>query len=228
MAQLVHTDRRFYGLVYNESGRKDYVFDDGTVLHTQAGDVYFLPKHSSYRVVNIEDGTCWVVNFEMCQPHSVLPFSLHMPQMEEWFRQMLQYYRKGRRAELHRCFYEVVCRIVREQQRRYMPSKTETLLAPALAYIEQNLTESDLSVNALASLCGISEAYLRRLFTDRFGMNPKAYIINRRLTYASHLLESAQFTVSEVAHMCGYGEACHFSREFKKHYGYSPRQRTST
>ena len=89
MAQLVHTNRRFYGLVCNESGRKDYVFDDGTVLHTQAGDAYFLPKHSSYRVVNIEDGACVAVNFEMCQPLGVLPFSLHLPQTDEWFRRML-------------------------------------------------------------------------------------------------------------------------------------------
>lgn len=228
MAQLVHTNRRFYGLVCNESGRKDYLFDDGTVLHTQAGDVYFLPKHSNYRVVNIEDGACWAVNFEVCQPLNCLPFLLHLPQMEEWFRQMLRYYHEGRRAELHRCFYEVVCRIVREQQRRYMPSRTESLLAPALAYIEKNLTDPNLSVKTLVAVCGISEAYLRRLFTDRFGMSPKAYIINRRLTYASQLLESTQFTVSEIARMCGYGEPCHFSREFKRHYGYSPGQRIST
>ena len=66
--------------------------------------------------------------------------------------------------------------------------------------------------------------YLRRLFCDRFGMGPKEYVIERRLSYAVRLLESGQFSVGEIAGMCGYAEPCHFSREFSRRYGMSPNE----
>ena len=46
-----------------------------------------------------------------------------------------------------------------------------------------------------------------------FGKNPKEYLIEKRMSYAKQLLSSGQFSVSEVAQLCGYFEPCHFSRE---------------
>jgi AraC-like DNA-binding protein len=105
-----------------------------------------------------------------------------------------------------------------------MPSAKEQLLAPAITAIGQHFTDNDLTVSRLAHLCGISETYLRRLFCDRFGMGPKEYVIERRLSYAVRLLESGQFSVGEIAGMCGYAEPCHFSREFSRRYGMSPNE----
>ena len=93
---------------------------------------------------------------------------------------------------------------------------------PALDIMNTNYNRNDLSVEKLSGLCGISVAYFRRLFTEKYGTSPKEYIINRRIEYAKKLLESKQFHVSEVAEMCGYSEPCHFSREFKKHVKISP------
>ena len=82
----------------------------------------------------------------------------------------------------------------------------------------------DLSIKEMAELCGISEAYFRRLFIDKFGISPKDYIINRRIEYAKSLLKSCQFQINEIAEMCGYSEPCHFSREFSRHTGISPKE----
>ena len=41
------------------------------------------------------------------------------------------------------------------------------------------------------------------------------------LWHQTHLSE--QFSISEIAEMCGYAEPCHFSREFSKRIGTSPK-----
>ena len=56
------------------------------------------------------------------------------------------------------------------------------------------------------------------------GISPKEYMIKKRIEYAKTLLLSGQFSVLETAHLCGYAEACHFSREFARHVGVPPAQ----
>ena len=48
---------------------------------------------------------------------------------------------------------------------------------------------------------------------------------NLRMKSAEMLLTAMwanEYTVSEIARMCGYDDALYFSRVFKKHYGCSP------
>jgi AraC-like DNA-binding protein len=73
-------------------------------------------------------------------------------------------------------------------------------------------------------LSGISEVYLRKIFSSHFGMLPKEYITKKRIDYALRLLSSGQFEIQEISKMCGYSDPCHFSREFKRHVGVSPRE----
>ncbi|MBE6591666.1 MAG: helix-turn-helix transcriptional regulator, partial [Ruminococcaceae bacterium] len=74
------------------------------------------------------------------------------------------------------------------------------------------------------ALCGVSEVYFRKLFLNSFGVSPKEYMIQKRMDYAKNLLKSGDFSISEIATLCGYTESCHFSREFSKREGISPNQ----
>ena len=87
--------------------------------------------------------------------------------------------------------------------------------------INECFTE-DISIAELSRRCNVSDTYFRKLFVDKFGVRPKEYIIMLRINYAKRLLQSRQFTVSEVAALCGYSEECHFSRIFKKVTGENP------
>lgn len=228
MGESVHNNRPYHGLVINEGGIKDYVFSDGFVLHTVPGDVYYLPKGSDYRVHSIEQGGCFAINFDVWQTLNSRPFVMHLPQTQELFREAVQHFRKHSDLEVRRCIYEILSRITWEKHRSYMPGKTESLIAPAVTQIHQCYTDNALSVKALAACCGISEAYLRRLFSERYGISPKEYAIHLRIDYAKRLLQGGQFSVSEVAQMCGYAEPCHFSREFSKRVGVSPKEYKKT
>ena len=127
-------------------------------------------------------------------------------------------------ALIRKCIYSIILKIKKEYNKTYTPNKKERLIQPAIETILCDYKNCDLSVKDLSALCGISEAYFRRIFMDKFSISPKEYIISLRIEQAKRLLESGQFSVTEAAQMSGYNEPCHFSREFKKIVGKSPKE----
>jgi AraC-like DNA-binding protein len=95
-------------------------------------------------------------------------------------------------------------------------------LSRALETIEANLF-SELTLDSLARSAGMSRASLLRAFHKECGVGPSAYIRNRRLDEASHLLENSKYSVSEVAQLVGYSDASAFCRAFKSRFRKQPR-----
>ena len=47
----IHKNRPYHGLVLNDSESvKDYVFDDGRIMHTEENTIFYLPQGTSYHV----------------------------------------------------------------------------------------------------------------------------------------------------------------------------------
>ena len=95
-------------------------------------------------------------------------------------------------------------------------------LPETLEYIHENFTSSDLSVDILADLCGISNTYFRKIFEKEFGISPLKYINNLRLHYSLELLKSGYYNVSSVSFMAGFNDPNYFSSFVKKMTGHSP------
>lgn len=225
--KTVHTNRQHHGFVLNdENAEKDYFFSDGTVLHTKGGDLFYLPKGSSYRVKSILEGGCYAVNFDAEIEDQ--PFRFRIRNQEPLLKCMKSAEKAWKtqspsaRVLAMRAVYEALHQLQVEHQRSYVPNGQFRLIDPAVEKLHAEFTHNEISVCELAALCNVSEAYFRRLFLEKFGISPKEHIIHLRIGYAKQLLESKQFSVSEVAALCGYAEPCHFSREFTKRVGISP------
>lgn len=224
-----HKDRALHGFVLNDADAvKDYCFVDGRVMHTEGNSLFYLPKGSSYDVKMLQIGGCYAINFDADIGDE--PFSIHLRNAEalrQSFRAATDAWRqhdeRGRILAM-RAVYDAVYRMQTEQHKGYVSGMQATLIAPAVTAINDRFTENNLTVADLASLCGVSEVYFRRLFSNSFGVSPKEYMIQKRMDYAKILLRSGDFSVAEVALMCGYAEACHFSREFSKRTGMPPSQ----
>lgn len=94
-------------------------------------------------------------------------------------------------------------------------------IRPALARITEH-PEENLSVAAMAELCGMSQTYFRRLFRSEFSVSPAAYRNRLRLERAARYLEYGQISVQEISDTLGYGTVSHFIKEFRQLYGISP------
>ena len=63
-------------------------------------------------------------------------------------------------------------------------------------------TDSSLRIDALARAAGVSRSHLYRLFRSEYGVSPKAYLRDLRLTLARRLLCEHAMSVAEVAYAC--------------------------
>ena len=63
-----------------------------------------------------------------------------------------------------------------------------------------------------------------RQFKEYTGQTPLQYILDIRLTTAKKMLESTDYSISEISASVGYDNALYFSRLFHKHIGVSPKE----
>ncbi|WP_213304341.1 GlxA family transcriptional regulator [Paraburkholderia sacchari] len=91
----------------------------------------------------------------------------------------------------------------------------------AILLIEQNLGRV-LRLKELAGRLEVSPRQLERLFKAGTGMSPQAYAKQMRLRSAAWLLSSSDRTVADIAACCGFSDASHLGREFRKLFDASP------
>lgn len=94
-------------------------------------------------------------------------------------------------------------------------------LGGVLQYIEQNLS-SPLRTDSLAEIAGVSEVYLRRLFSMCSLPSPANYIIRRRIFCACELLKTTAEPIKKIAAASGFSDLPFFYRTFRKITGRTP------
>lgn len=90
------------------------------------------------------------------------------------------------------------------------------------AIIDENLDNTDFSVEQLAEMLHISRVQLYRKIKAILGINISDYIGNIRLERAKAMLDRNEHTISEIAYSCGFSTPNYFSTAFKNKYGSSP------
>lgn len=227
----LHTNRKYHGFVINEPyAERDYIFSDGRVMHTGGGDLFYLPKGSTYSVKTTggkDDNSCYAINFDANVTDEPFVLSFRNPDLPlNLFKEAAVVWKNPSpfcALTVRKILYELILIIGKEYERKYTSKKVDKLLLPAVEKINSSFTDNSLDISSLAALSGVSEAYFRRLFTSRYGVSPKDYVINLRINYAKTLLSSGEFSVSKVALLSGYAEPTHFSREFSRRVGISPK-----
>lgn len=102
-----------------------------------------------------------------------------------------------------------------------VPAKDKFMEA-AIAYIYQNLKNTDLSVEQLSKQLHISRASLYNKVLEYTGMTPIEFIRSVKLEKAKELLENSDLTINEVAYELGFASPNYFTKVFKKVYNKNP------
>lgn len=93
----------------------------------------------------------------------------------------------------------------------------------AITYIENNF-QNDISVEGIASVCGLNRSYFGKIFKEAMGKSPQEFLLNYRMIKAAELLKLTKLSIADVGNAVGYENQLHFSRAFKNIYGISPRE----
>jgi AraC family transcriptional regulator len=91
----------------------------------------------------------------------------------------------------------------------------------ALWFIESHF-ESDVTLEAIAGIAGVSRFHITRAFGDATGHSIMRYVRARRLTESARALARGAPDILAVALQAGYGSHEAFTRAFREQFGVTP------
>ena len=94
-----------------------------------------------------------------------------------------------------------------------------------LEFVEQNYSNSQLTVASIAEYMGLHPTYLSTTFKEKTGVRLLDYIMQYRIRKAKSLLiRDNKSSIEEIANQVGYDNLRTFVRVFKKYEGVTPAQ----
>jgi signal transduction histidine kinase/DNA-binding response OmpR family regulator/ligand-binding sensor domain-containing protein len=101
-------------------------------------------------------------------------------------------------------------------------SYDDKLMKSLMEVMEQNIDNADLTVDELVSKIGIGRSVFFKKLKSLTGLAPIEFIREVRVKRAAQLIESGEYTISQVTYMVGCNDPRYFSRIFKQRFGVTP------
>ena len=98
----------------------------------------------------------------------------------------------------------------------------EEFIKNIIQSVEDNLNNPDFKIEDLADSMGMGRSMFYRKIKSILSVSPIDFVKDMRVKRSVQLLESGEYTVSEVAYMCGFSSPQYFSRVFKAAMGCTP------
>jgi AraC-like DNA-binding protein len=214
-------------LVYCTSGQGYFSFENGTVMNYRAGEAVAIPPNERHANSSSEGFT----NIHLVMQDPTFPYRTAFRVNDDTdgglrmaFAQAKIYYQADMRKR------ELVLSALGELITSYMIVYRSNLdysepVERIRSGIIRNYSRPDFALEEVIRERPFHYDYLRKLFKKEVGVTPLEYMTGLRMKNAESLLSamwSREFTVAEIAQMCGFEDALYFSRVFKKYYGCSP------
>ncbi|MBE9155910.1 AraC family transcriptional regulator [Nodosilinea sp. LEGE 06152] len=119
-------------------------------------------------------------------------------------------------------FAQLVARHADQQPRWRSPGRETRAIAQAREYLEAHYSEN-VSLDELAAIAHLSPFYFLRVFRQQVGLPPHGYLNQVRLRQAKRLLGQGR-AIATVAHLTGFADQSHLTRQFKRTWGVTPGQ----
>ena len=213
--------------VYCTSGKGAFRFAGGMVMTYQAGEVVVIPP----RTVHTNSSSVGFTNIHITMADPSFPYksAFRIADDEEHnvkmaFQQARYFYMGDiKNADLVLAAlgdlivsYMIVCRSNNEFSEPVEKIRTS---------IRRNYSRPDYALDEVMHSMPFHYDYLRKLFKKEVGVSPLEYLTALRMKSAETLLTAMwtnEYSITEIAQMCGFADSLYFSRVFKKHFGCAP------
>ena len=98
----------------------------------------------------------------------------------------------------------------------------DPVIKKLMTYISENFSNSELSIDDMASAMSMSKSTLIRRLKSLMDKTPKEILIEFRLYKSKEQLKNKKLSIAEVALSVGFNDPLYFSKRFKSFFGYSP------
>lgn len=231
--------RKDYQLLYIASGKSHFFIDGKEHIVTAGHMVIFHPDEPQHYKYYKEDRTSvYWVHFTGSQVEKILEhyniirgekiiYSGTSPDFQWLFGQIIQELQLCRKQydEMLTLLLRNIFILIRRslEINKNFTDTMEKEVSYAIYYFRDNFNK-EINVDEYAQSLNISVSWFIRCFRQITGMTPLQYVINIRISNAQMLLETSDYTISQIAESVGYENALYFSRLFHKQTGISPKE----
>ena len=92
----------------------------------------------------------------------------------------------------------------------------------ARLYMEEHFREP-VTLEFLAELTHWDKFYFSHQFSKAYGVSPINYLLNQRIQHSKQLLQTTDYSITQIAEYSGFSSQNYFSQTFRKSTGFSPR-----
>jgi AraC-like DNA-binding protein len=226
-----------YQLLYIATGQAHFFFN-GKEEIVSAGNIvlYFPREEQKYTYYADEHPEVFWVHFTGYDVKNILKYykfnsERHVyhtgtvPEFRWLFTRMIQEMQMCRPLyeEMLASLLNDLMLLINRQNQYTQPiiNTVQSEMEQAVSYFNEHYNE-DISVNDYAKAHHISTNHFIRNFKQYVGMTPMQYIVSIRMTNAQALLETADYSIKEIAAIVGYNDALYFGQVFKREVGMPP------
>ena len=191
--------------------------------------VFFIPDNFLKQLVNEYRNSLSLINLAAQDEDMV--FLLDVNELgRAFFFSMLPYFTQippPPENLLELKFKELILSLLSNKKNKHFLSYLSDLYNntnPSLAEVMQNNFAFNLTLEEYAKLACKSVPTFKREFKKTFNDTPAKWVLRKKLTLATELLENTSLTVGEICYECGFENQTHFSRVFKEKMGVPPLQ----
>ena len=227
-----------YQLLYISAGKAHFYIGGEDKVVTAGHMVLYQPKEEQrYEYFGADKPEVYWVHFTGGDVRNILrhydiPMDEHIfycgtpSTYAMLFKQMieeLQTCRVGYEEMLEMCFRELLLLVQRTRLEK--PSIVNTQVQEEMAFARQYFHEhynEPINIEEFAQSRHMSISLFMRNFKKVYEVSPKQYVLNLRMNNAQSLLETTDYTISEIAAIVGYDNPLYFSRLYHKQKGQAP------
>ena len=215
--KAVTENRQSWGLSFCIEGQITYTHNGETFISNPENAI-LLPKGATYSLSGDKEGLFPVINFDCNNLNAdtliTFPLSDAKSYIKDYKTLSNCFLFDNKKLQQFQLLYNIIERLDFEQSKNPLSS--------IINYIENHISDNNLTNEMLAQKMNISEVYLRKLFLSNLGSTPKQYILELRIKKAKKLLVDSNYTVTKISEKCGFSSPYHFCRAFKTKTGMSP------
>lgn len=216
----------YWELVYCTGGQGSLEFENGTTMKYRAGEAVAVPPGELHSNISGEGFTN--IHLTMEDPSFPYRAAFRVSDTDGYlkiaFSQAKYYYLSDIKKR------ELVLSALGELIASYMivyrsNSEFSEPVEQIRSVIIHNYAQPEFALDDAIRALPFNYDYLRKLFKKEVGATPLEYMTGLRMKKAETMLTAMwtkDYSVTEIALLCGFDDALYFSRVFKKHFGCSP------